>query len=235
MALALAVGCPPRGFHHAAAVYAYFRWADDAVDAPDRDPAEVRRFMQHQAALIRGSVPPDHPAERALRWALATPELGPRLQPPVERMAEALIYDAQRDATPIPTADLQRQVENIGDAFVGAIWVCSGAPGTPSDAALLLARAATATHMLRDRVEDQALGYSNLPREHFGATAPTDGPTLQAWLAERSAQVDGWFAKGLDDVADIQPAGTRRLVRMLGERYRKVLQGLPDGPGVQPS
>jgi len=235
MALALAVGCPPGGYQLASAVYAYFRWADDVVDAPDRDASTVQSFMDRQAAIIQGSATPEHPAERALRWSLTHPGMGPRLQPAVERMAEALFYDAQRDAGPIPAADLQQQVERIGDAFVGAIWVCSGARGVPSAAALLLARAATATHMLRDRAEDQALGYSNLPREHFGATAPPQGPGLQAWLEERTAEVDGWFAQGLDGVASIQPTRTRRLVRLLGERYRKTLHGLSKSAGDQPS
>jgi phytoene/squalene synthetase len=233
MAIALAMGCPPRGFVVASAVYAYFRWADDVVDAPGRDPAAVQRFMERQADIIQGAIPPVHPAERALRWALAHPDLGPRLLAPVSRMAEALGYDAHRGAGPIPEAELQRQVERIGDAFVGAVWVCSGAEGRPSEPALLLARAATATHMLRDRVEDQALGYCNLPRERFGTTAPPPGPALGAWLEERATELEGWFAAGLEASAGIQPARTRRLVRLLGERYRRVLAGLGE-PGGQP-
>jgi phytoene/squalene synthetase len=246
MALALAVCCPPRGFLLASAVYAYFRWADDIVDAPGRDASAVRRFMGDQAAIIEGSADPRQPAERALRRALADRRLGPRLLPAVERMAQALAYDACRGQGPIPEAELQRQVERIGDAFVEAIWVCSGGRGRPSSPALLLARAATATHMLRDRIEDQSLGYCNLPREQFGATVPTPGPALEAWLAVRRAELEAWFAEGLAAVDSIPERRTRALVRLLGERYREVLEDLPlasrqssssmnSGPTIAPS
>lgn len=234
MAVALALCCPPRGYRRASAVYAYFRWADDVVDAPARDTARVREFMVRQDGIIRGAITPQQPAERALCWALADTQLGPRLQPAVERMAEALCYDAHRDANPIPATDLQRQVERIGDAFVEAIWVCSGGEGAPAAPALLLARAATATHMLRDRVEDQALGYCNLPRERFGAEVPPPGPELDAWLEERATEVGGWFEQGLAEVGAIQPTRTRRLVQLLGKRYHRVLLGLSP-PRDQPS
>jgi phytoene/squalene synthetase len=231
MALALASGCPPRGTLRANAVYGYFRWADDVVDAPDREDSAVQRFMVRQEDIIHGRTPALHPAEGALRWALTQPGTGPRLQAPVKLMAEALSYDAYRAPGPIPAADLQQQVERIGDAFVGAIWVCSGAEGNPSDAALLLARAATATHMLRDREEDALLGYHNLPREHFGDVAPTTGPELEAWLTARAVEVQGWFADGLASCDDIRPPRTRRLVTLLGRRYQRTLRGIsPPSP-----
>ncbi len=234
MAVALALCCPPQGFRLACAVYGYFRWADDIVDTPARDGLAVQRFVRRQDEIIRGAIAPEHPAERALRWALARPSEGPRLQPAVERMAQALTYDAQRGAGPIPAAELQAQVERIGDAFVGAIWVCSGGEDQPSEPALLLARAATATHMLRDRIEDQALGYCNLPQERFGAVTPAPGPALDAWLTQRAVEVDGWFAEGLAGAEAIQPARTRKLVRLLGQRYRKALVGL-ESPRAHPS
>jgi phytoene/squalene synthetase len=226
LALALALCCPPRGFGLACAVYAYFRWSDDLVDAPGRDPDAVRGFTARQDGLIRGAASPEHPAEHALRRALLDPGLGPRLLPAVVRMAQALDYDAHRGPGPIPEAELERQVERIGDAFVEAIWVCSGAPGTPSPAALLLARAATATHMLRDHQEDLALGYCNLPRETFGDSPPTPGPELEAWWQARAAQLERWFEEGLADAASIPTPRTRRLVLMLGRRYRSVLREL---------
>lgn len=223
MALALASACPPRGILLATAVYGYFRWADDTVDAPGRDALAVQRFMERQTGLIQGSVAPEHLAERALRWALADPGKGPRLLSSVQRMTEALRYDAHRGPGPIPAEDLQLQVERIGDAFVGAIWVCSGAEGTPSPAALQLARAATATHMLRDREEDAELGYHNLPMERFGEHPPLAGPDLDAWLGQRAAEVEAWFAEGLAASGSIRPPRTRRLVTLLGRRYRKTL------------
>jgi phytoene/squalene synthetase len=213
----LKAACPADRFVQFQRMYAYFRWADDIVDAPGRDPRQVRAFVREQAALLRGRAPSGHP-ELALCAVLdETP-----LRPVVERMWEALAFDALRGPEPIAEADLQLQVERIGDAYVEALWWCSGAEGAADEGGRWLARAATGTHYLRDHHLDHELGYCNVPIERvddWGLDLP-DG--IGRWVEHRSEQLEAWYAQGFESLAG--PTRTKWLLAAYGWRYRRSLR-----------
>lgn len=156
--------CPPPGRRAFRLLYAAFRVIDDRVDAPAPDPALGRWATEVEAALT--GAPGDRPELRALA-ALRLGPLGEELAPAISGMWAAQRFDLGRRREPGPRAraELEAQRARIGDSYLLAVWVCFGQPGAPPDALNTLARAATGLHWLRDREEDQRLGYDNRPAE----------------------------------------------------------------------
>jgi phytoene/squalene synthetase len=210
--------CTRPGFVAFARVYGYFRWADDIVDAPGRDPAAVAAFVASQRALVAGQRPPQAPPEVALRLALADATL----LPIVTGMWEALAFDAARGPAPLPHEALDRQVAHVGDAYLAAMWACSGAAGAPPPGLAALSRAATLTHVLRDLEIDLALGYVNLPP---GVPAADTG-AVATWALRRCDDADARFAAGARVLATVRPWRTRWLVGVFAWRYRRILERL---------
>jgi phytoene/squalene synthetase len=209
-------------------VYAYFRWADDLVDAPERQPARVRAFMKAQLArLDRGEVGPEL-AERCLGQALAESD-DERLAQAVRTMARALDFDASRKGDPIRPDELQAQIRRVGDAYTLALLHAAEVTVPVPSELFLLARAATATHHLRDLLIDQDLGYLNLPQEHAerhglpvrGFTAAALGP----YIRERAEVIRPMFHQGLR-ASEGLPLRARLLFRLFAWRYRRLLDRL---------
>ena len=219
-------------------VYAYFRWADDIVDAPGRDPAKVRAFAAEQRAF-RQELPADtgSPAERCLVQALAS-SADPRLRLAVSTMAEALDFDAGRAAEPLTVLELQAQIRRVGDAYTQALLHATEVRGPVPDPVFLLARAATATHHLRDLLIDQDLGYFNLPRAHAEAHGlPTHGLTAQqlgGYFLARAELIRPLFAQGRRALASL-PLRARLLLSLFAWRYERVLDRLIEAHPVRES
>lgn len=212
--LLVALLCPEPGGRTFRLLYAAFRVLDDQVDAPT-PPAPAPLVHQVEAALA--GRPGASPELRALSAVLAGP-LGPRLAPAVAGMWAAQRFDLDRRGRPsgLPAHDLEAQRARIGDSYLRALWVCSGAPDAPPAALLPLARAATGAHWLRDAPEDQALGYDNVPAAVDRATWPAD--RRRALRAELDAGL-----RALD--AQRPPWRTRLLLRLLAWRYGRLLRG----------
>ncbi|MFZ5476744.1 MAG: squalene/phytoene synthase family protein [Myxococcota bacterium] len=208
--LALRLFCTGEGFVAFTRVYGYFRWADDVVDAPDRDRARVAAFVDRQRAIVAGASP-EEPPERALALALAA---SPWVRPAVERMWEALAFDAARDATPLTSDELAAQVARVGDAYLAALWACAGEAGDPPGGLAALSRAATLAHVLRDVEVDRRLGYVNV--------------TDAAATASEAARL---FAEGDRALATLPWGRARLLVGLLAWRYRRLLaRAVSPGP-----
>lgn len=217
---------PRRGLEAFVRLYAYFRWADDIVDAPGRDPAEVARFVAGQAALRAGERPAAGPAEAALVEALAAE---PRLRAAADTMAAALAFDARRTSESLAPADAEAQVVRVGDAFLGALWVCLGEPGAPPPELARLARGATRAHLLRDREVDEALGYVNRPAGPDGRPVP-----VAAWAAATAAAARADFAAGRAALSGVGRWRTRLVLRLWAWRYASRLAAWAAAPsGVQ--
>lgn len=211
--------CPSDGFRAFVRVYGYFRWADDVVDAPDREPARVAAFVVSQRALVTGARAAVEPPEVALRLALDEAVRGAALVPIVAGMWEALAFDAARGPAPIPADALDRQVAHIGDAYLAAMWVCTGAAGAPPAGLRALSRAATLTHVLRDLEVDLALGYTNLPP----GVDPADATAVATWMRAKGADAAALFREGARVLPTVRPWRTRLLVGLFAWRYRRVL------------
>ncbi len=205
------------------ALYAYFRWADDVVDAPDRREADVRAFVARQVRIVAGQEPAESPGEQAIVAVLAGND-GDRLRPVVEGMLAALHFDAHRGPRPISPVELERQVERVGDAFVTALWVCAGEPGPLPGGLAELARAACFVHVLRDREIDRTLGYENRP------PGPSGAPMADAaWVPALAAEAEARFHKGEAALSAAMGWRTRWLLRGYAGRYRRALPAATRG------
>jgi phytoene/squalene synthetase len=204
--------CPADAYDAFASAWAYFRWADDVVDAPLRVQAEVVRFVADQQALLAGARRARNAPEAALEAALAHPVHGPALACAARGMMGALAWDASRGSEVRSRAELDAQIGRIGDAYALALWTCLGEAGEASWAARELARAATAAHQIRDLHEDLRLGYCNVPAE-----ALDDG--IPAWAGRRATELDARFAAGLRGLAGVGWRA-RFVFVSLGWRYR---------------
>jgi hypothetical protein len=200
-------------FQTFAQVYAYFRWADDIVDAPGRDPREVCAFAAGQDELIAGRRPPATPEEQGLVEALKVPAV----RPAVHSMWSALVFDAARGEEPLAPEALDAQIARVGDA-----WTLAAAWAAGEDAALPggvfeLARAATRVHTLRDVSVDLTLGYRNFP-----PSATTDAG-MRAWRREMAARARAGFAAGREALPGVRRRRARILLWLMAWRYERVL------------
>lgn len=208
---ALWLALPAAGLADFERLYAYFRWADDRVDAPDRDRAAVRAFVARQAAVLAGTVPPEGPEEGAL---VAAVRLDPRLREAAATMLAALAFDAGRGPGPTAAADVSQQADRVAGAFVGALWACAGEPDVAPEAAWSLARAATLVHLLRDREEDRRLGYENRPPGADGAPVEE-----RAWVDGIAAEAEAAFAAGRTGLTGPMRWQTRWILLRYAGRY----------------
>lgn len=207
---------PAAGYRDFARVYAYFRVADDVVDAPGRDAAAVAAFVAAERAWLVTAAPEGPVARVALGLALRD---RPALRGPVEGMWASLAFDAARGPGPLPAPVLDAQVRRIADAWLGAFAACLGFAPTPALGALVAA--ATATHHLRDLELDATLGYDNVPDDVPGDHA--DRAALAGWIAARAAALRPAFAAGLAEARRAPSWRARLLLGLLGRRYRALL------------
>jgi phytoene/squalene synthetase len=231
---------PARGAATFIQTYSYFRWADDIVDAPDREPAVVRRFVQQQRALVEDAlsgcpVVTAGPAEEALLQATRSRPGCPRLAASIRTMWAALAFDAGRDTAPITGPELAGQIQRVGDAYTQALLACldidTAPPGLWS-----LARAATAVHHLRDLILDAGLGYHNLPAEaartHDIPLVPGSLSDAAPYVRERAVMISAQFDAGEHALRALGWRG-RALFGALAWKYRRQLDRLlADLPAV---
>lgn len=220
--------CPAQGARAFRLIYGAFRVFDDRIDAPGRTGAELAPLARTVEAALLGS-PGVDPACVALALVLGGPH-GARLAPAVHGMWAAQRYDIQRRDGPAarPAAELEAQRVRIGDAYLHALWVCSGAPGAPPNTLRGLARAATGAHWLRDLEADRDLGYCNVPAQVLadaGVTAQTvERSALAPWLGRRRAVLRAELRSGLAALGPDTPWRTRCLLRLLSWRYGRLIE-----------
>lgn len=205
---------PRAGWREFERLYRYFRWADDVVDAPGRDPAAVRRFLDTQRALLAGEREAEAPPERALAAALAR---DPAVREVALPMLEALAFDASRPPGPTDATLVRAQAARVGDAYLLALWRCFGAAGAPPPDLAMLARAACLMHLLRDRHIDRALGYENRP------PLPSGEPQAdEDWVRELSAEAAAGFARGRACLPAVRGWRLRLVLALQAWRYARI-------------
>lgn len=202
---------PSAGWREFTRLYVFFRWLDDEVDAPGRDPVAVAALVVSQAALVEGGGAPARPEEAVLVAALRA---DPTVRAVITPMLAALAFDAARPPGPTPTADVVAQAERVGDAYLLALWRAFAAPGRPPEGLAELARAACLMHLLRDRHIDRALGYDNRP------PLPSGGAQADAdWVHDVSADAARRFALGRAALGAVPGLRLRLVLRLYAWRY----------------
>ena len=221
-------------------VYAGFRALDDRVDAPQPVEDEVDAVRRGLEELLSGgALPVDDPPFAALAAAQGG-ELGEAIAPGVALMARSLLWDLERRHQRVSAHALDAQVARIGDAYLHALWVCSGAPGAPPPELCQLSRAATVAHQLRDLEEDLALGYVNVPEDvlqdlGFGHALPEGGAArrvLAPWIASQVEEAGALFARGEAALRALPWSRRRLLLTAFTRKYRGLLATFA-APGLE--
>jgi phytoene/squalene synthetase len=189
--------------------YAYFRWADDVVDAPasnapsSSSAKERISFIRHQRELIdrlyKNERPNDLSPEEEIVADLIGHDKADRLHPAensglqsfIRNMFAVIEFDAYRKGRLVGGQELTWYSNCLGQAVVDGLqyFIGHGHPYSITEDRCRAARAAHVTHLLRDMVQDVIDGYVNIPREYMGkhGISPKDVQSLpfRAWVRER--------------------------------------------------
>jgi phytoene/squalene synthetase len=228
--------------------YAYFRWADDRLDDPTTPPVERAAFLARQQWLLeagyRGYVPAELSPEEALLADLVAgdDELDSGLRSYLTHMMAVMAFDVARRGRAVSAADLDGYSDTLATAVADALFHFIGHDRQPprGPGRAVAVRGAHIVHMLRDMVEDVALGYVNLPAEFLAenrwaaealiarglSDAQLDSPALRDWVAGRVRQARADFAAGHDLLATLHSRRCRLACRAYIARFEWVAQAI---------
>lgn len=188
--------------------YAYFRWADDVLDAETISGIERCAFLRRQYMLLdqayRGESARDICPEEEMLIRLVRNDTEPNsgLQFYLRNMMAVLSFDVRRRGRLISQTELDRYTGWLAGAVTEALHYFIGHDdfSPHNEARSLAVTAAHITHMLRDTFEDARAGYFNLPCEIFGANRvhPLDvrGNEYRAWVYSRVKLARAYFKQG---------------------------------------
>jgi phytoene/squalene synthetase len=201
--------------------YAYFRWADDTVDAPtsndvsSQSDAERISFIKRQSELIgclyRHDCPDGLTPEEEMVADLIRHDRGDNsgLQSFIHNMLAIIEFDAYRRGRLISQDELTWYSDCLAKSVTDGIqyFVGHGHPSPVSDDRYLAGIGAHIAHLLRDTFLDIADGFINIPREYLEAHGigpeDMDSPPFRAWVRDRVEQAREYFREGkryLDDL-----------------------------------
>jgi phytoene/squalene synthetase len=213
--------------------YAYFRWVDDWLDQPALEQSERLAFVQRQRWLVdcgyRGGRPDDLiPQERIIADLIQSDvEEQSGLQSYIRNMMAVMAFDAERRWRLVTERELDQYTLDLATAVTDALHYFIGHERTPSDAPARYfpAIGAHITHMLRDTVEDLALGYFNIPSELLGSLGITpddvESAAYRDWVKSRVSLARNCFTDGalyLDQMKSMRRriAGYAYIARFVG-------------------
>jgi phytoene/squalene synthetase len=188
--------------------YAYFRWVDDWLDEPSRQRSERLAFARRQAMLIdacyRGEAVKTGAIEEEMLVGLVRrdTEKDSGLQSYVRNMMSVLTFDAERRGRLISAEELQRYQAGLSTAVTEALhfFIGHGSFSPHGPTRYLAVEGAHVTHMLRDAVEDNELGYFNIPREFLRANgiSPSEfgSNAYRSWVRSRVRLARSYFQAG---------------------------------------
>lgn len=188
--------------------YGYFRWVDDTLDQQESDQEQLLAFVRRQQALVercyQGDWPSDLSAEERLLADLISrdDERESGLQSYIRNMMAVMAFDANRRGRAISECELADYTRNLAIAVTDALHYFIGHVRPPADdeTRYLAAMGAHITHMLRDTLEDTAMGYYNVPGEFL--TAHNIGPhdifsaPYREWVKDRTRLARACFSTG---------------------------------------
>lgn len=201
--------------------YAYFRWVDDIIDEAACASAEKAAFLRRQQTLVEagygrrmpGGLCPEEQLLAEMIAADDEPESGLRLY--LRNMMAVMAFDLERRGRLISAAELDNYsgllATGVSEALLHFIGHNCPAPHTAARAQAV--RGACVIHMLRDLIEDWAVGYYNVPAEFLAAhgidAGDVDHPAFRAWVAGRVALARDDFRAGRAFIAGLGNARCR--------------------------
>ncbi len=206
--------------------YAYFRWIDDRIDEGEGSSAERMIFLRRQRALMEAgygavshgrSMPGDLCPEEQLLVELiaADREPGSGLRTYLTNMMAVMAIDQERRGRMISAVELDHYIDLLATAVMEALLYFIGhdCPAPRSAARSRAVQGACVVHMLRDLIEDCAVGYYNIPAEYMAAHGISvddrDHPAYREWVAARVALAGDCFRDGRAYIAQVGNARCR--------------------------
>jgi hypothetical protein len=196
--------------------YAYFRWVDDILDAETILRAERSAFINRQKVLLercyQGESVGDVTPEEAILVDLVQGDTDKNsgLQAYLRNMMAVMTFDADRRGRLISKFELDDYTHSLAVAVTEALHYFIGhndyAP--QGEIRYLAVTGAHITHMLRDALEDGAVGYYNIPCEVVSAhgIAPWDvrSKAYRDWVKESVQKARACFKVGRDYLAQVE-------------------------------
>jgi phytoene/squalene synthetase len=224
--------------------YAYFRWADDILDAEagsrsavrDVEASERSAFINRQKSFLdgcyRGECPGDvNPEEKMLVELIRSDaEKNSGLQSYLRNMMAVMVFDANRRDRLISQAELNEYTSWLASAVTEAMHYFIGhyCYSPNNEARYLAVAAAHITHMLRDTFEDIQAGYYNVPREvlETSSISPQDwqSDAFREWVRSRVGLARAYFRAGKEYLNQVE----NPRCRLAGFAYVARFEGVLD-------
>ncbi len=218
--------------------YAYFRWVDDWLDEPTRQRADRLAFAQRQMALIdacyRRETVQTMAAEENMLVALIEEDDEPHsgLQAYIRNMMAVMAFDAERRNRLITTNELDHYAHSLAIAVTEALhfFIGHSSASPHGSARYLAAEGAHITHMLRDTVEDNELGYFNIPLEYTRASGispfDVDSRPYREWVKRRVQLARSYFLTGRAYLSRVESLRCRLAGYAYIARFETVLDSI---------
>ena len=218
--------------------YAYFRWVDDIVDQDQLTQDERIRFLERQQRIVarcyRGERINDlGPEERLVADLIAgDPDENSGLQLYISHMMAVMFFDARRKGRLISEAELAEYTRCLATSVSEALYYFIGHddPSPQDESRYTAVTGAHITHMLRDALEDTAVGYYNIPLEYLEAhgISPTavDHEAYRAWVQNRVQLARDCFAAGKVTISRLKNLRCRLAGFAYIARFEVVLEAI---------
>ncbi len=188
--------------------YAYFRWVDDMLDQDGIATTDRLAFLHRQQDLMTdcyaGKRPFSlQPEEQLLADLIAnhpTKHYGLHLY--LDQMMAVMAFDVQRKGKLISLGELNDYTHSLAVAVTEALhfFIGNGQTSPQDETRYLAVTGAHITHMLRDTIEDTAVGYYNIPADYLAAhhITPIDvhHPAYCTWVKSRVHLARHYFHLG---------------------------------------
>lgn len=218
--------------------YAYFRWVDDWLDEPTRQRIERLEFLKRQAGLIdacyRGETMKLMAAQENMVVELIARDgcESSGLRSYIRNMMAVMAFDAERRGRLISASELDHYQHSLAAAVTEALhyFIGHGSASPHGPSRYLAAEGAHIVHMLRDTVEDNELGYFNIPREYIQANAisakDVDSQAYRLWVRSRVKLARSYFRAGRSHLAQVQSRRCRLAGYAYTARFETVLDSI---------
>jgi hypothetical protein len=169
-------------------------------------------------------------------------EINSGLQAYLRHMMAVMAFDASRRGRLIFQDELNEYAHLLAKAVTEALHYFIGHDHAPpqNEARYLAATAAHISHMLRDTIEDTAIGYYNIPCEylHTHQIGPqeVDSQPYRSWVQSRVQLARRYFKRGQGYLAQVQSLRCRMAGYLYIARFERVLDAIErDGYQLRPA
>jgi len=218
--------------------YAYFRWVDDSLDQGELTQPERLSLLARQQEIVelcyQGEPPVIlYPEEQLIVDLIASDNSRTSgLYIYIQRMMAVMAFDVGRKDRLISSEELNSYTLDLATAVTEALHYFIGQnDAAPQDERRYAAVAgAHITHMLRDALEDTAVGYYNIPLDFLEAEqiTPNDvnSEPYRAWVVSQVQQARACFETGRAYLAQVQNVRRRLAGYAYIARFEVVLDAI---------